>query len=149
VTPMPETFVELHRQLGEVPLDRIRMDPLPGTATEHDVVTAYDNIQKRLCELVDGVLIERAVGIYESVHATHVMCALYEYVEKEDLGVVLGAGMGYRLKPGLVRMPSVTYVPWKWFPNERLPDEELSTIAPPSLWSTFGWETLKPRRLGR
>ena len=35
-----ETFADLHRRLGEVPLDRIRMKPAPGTATEEDLLQA-------------------------------------------------------------------------------------------------------------
>ncbi len=42
---------ELIAHLG-VPAERIRMRPLPGTATENDVV-----LTRPLCELIDGVLV--------------------------------------------------------------------------------------------
>jgi hypothetical protein len=44
-----------------VPLCRIRMHPAPGTATEADVLMR-PNGEKRLFELVDGVLVEKPMG---------------------------------------------------------------------------------------
>src|SRR5688500_6637449 len=45
--------------LGRVPLHRIVFDPLPGTATEADVLRLDDH-EDRLCELIDGTLVEKA-----------------------------------------------------------------------------------------
>ena len=49
------TLADLLDRLGGVPPERVRFYPLPGTATEEDVV-AIDAHEDRLCELVDGVL---------------------------------------------------------------------------------------------
>lgn len=53
------SMADLLQQLGDVPLHRIRVRPAPGTATEQDVLDALEGPQKRICELVDGVLIEK------------------------------------------------------------------------------------------
>jgi hypothetical protein len=53
--------------LGDVPLERIIFDPPPGTATEADLLDKLEDDQ--LCELVDGTLVEKALGLFESVLA--------------------------------------------------------------------------------
>jgi Uma2 family endonuclease len=61
-----DTFAELWERLGKVPLDRILMHPAPGTATPADVLRLADAAEKRLCELVDGVLVAKTMGQRES-----------------------------------------------------------------------------------
>ena len=62
---LPGTFAELHARLGGVPLERIRAKPAPGTATEEDLLKNTGPI----CELIDGVLVEKPVGNRESALA--------------------------------------------------------------------------------
>ncbi|CAA9388406.1 MAG: hypothetical protein AVDCRST_MAG64-1045, partial [uncultured Phycisphaerae bacterium] len=54
--------------LGGVPLSRIIFDPWPGTATEADLLLFVER-DKRLCELIDGTLVEKPVGYFESLIA--------------------------------------------------------------------------------
>jgi hypothetical protein len=65
--PPDESLADLVERLGGIPLDRIRMRPPPGTATEEDVLAALEAPRKRICELIDGVLVEKAMGYSESV----------------------------------------------------------------------------------
>ena len=37
-----ESFADLVKQLGDIPLERIRRRPPPGTATEADVIAALE-----------------------------------------------------------------------------------------------------------
>ena len=46
------------RAFGDVPLERINFDPWPGTATGADLLV-YVERDKRLCELIDGTLMEK------------------------------------------------------------------------------------------
>ena len=62
--PDIKTLADLRKRLGGVPLDRIWFHPAPGTATEKDVIEA-ERRENRLCELVDGTLVEKAVGFEE------------------------------------------------------------------------------------
>ena len=62
------TVADVWDQLGQVPLARIRLIPTPGTATEKDVLYAIDHAD-RICELVDGVLVEKTMGYMESILA--------------------------------------------------------------------------------
>ena len=85
ITPA-ETFAELHEQLGFVPLSRIRLHPPPGTATVEDVARLCDREPKRLCELVDGVLVEKDYGHPESRLALRLSHLLACYLDEHDIG---------------------------------------------------------------
>ena len=63
--PKIRTMADLRKRLGGIPLERIWMQPPPGTATEEHVVAAEEH-EKRLCELVDGTLVEKAMGFEEA-----------------------------------------------------------------------------------
>ena len=94
--------------LGDVPLERIVFYPLPGTATESDVLEMER--QNRLCELIDGTLVEKGMGYYESQVAIVIASLLLEFVRPRKLGVVTGEGGMMRLRMGNVRIPDVAFV---------------------------------------
>ncbi len=125
-----ENLAELVEQLGDIPLDRILMRPAPGTATEKDVLAALNGPRKRLCELVDGVLVEKPVGTPEAILAGLVIHLLWDFLEENDLGVVAGADGPYRLFPGLVRIPDVSFIPWSRIPGEEVPKDAVSRLVP-------------------
>lgn len=125
----PETLADLHRRLGGIPLERIRCQPPPGTATEEDVLLRPDG-EKRLFELVDGVLVEKPMGYYESRLAAILIYLLERYLEGRDLGVVSAPDATMRLRPKLVRLPDVAFVSWERFPNRRLPAERVPAVVP-------------------
>jgi hypothetical protein len=58
------TIGDLLVQLGNVSPDRVRLKPPVGTATKQDLI-ALDAQGKRLCELVDGMLVEKRTREYE------------------------------------------------------------------------------------
>jgi Uma2 family endonuclease len=124
-----DSFAELHARLGYVPLNRICMNPAPGTATEADLVRFLEAANKRLYELIDRTLVEKAVGMRESMIAAKLIQRLANHVEEHDLGLVAGADGPFRLLPGLVRLPDVSFIRWQDVPNESLPDETLSTLT--------------------
>jgi hypothetical protein len=66
--PKIKTLGELLDRLGGVPADRVRFNPLPGTATVADVLQIEAH-EGRLCELVDGILVEKPMGYAESMIA--------------------------------------------------------------------------------
>ena len=65
VAEQDQTVADLLDRLGGVPASRVRFVPTPGTATEQDVIDVHDRTN-RLCELVDGVLVEKVMGFDES-----------------------------------------------------------------------------------
>jgi len=65
---LERTVADLLRQLGGVSPKRVHLVPTPGTATEKDVIQAEARTG-RICELIDGVLVEKTMGAYESAVA--------------------------------------------------------------------------------
>jgi hypothetical protein len=55
------TVADLLAHMGGVALSRVQFQPWPGTATVRDVIAIHD-AENRLCELVDGVLVEKVMG---------------------------------------------------------------------------------------
>ena len=97
-----ETVADLLGQLGGVSPARMRFRPLPGTATEADVL----DVRQRhglLCELVEGVLVEKLMGFRESFLTIALSAVLWGFVRTRNLGLVTGADGMLRLAPGLVR----------------------------------------------
>jgi Uma2 family endonuclease len=123
------TVAELLEKLGGVPAERVRLDPPPGTATEKDVL-AVKRREGRLCELVEGVLVEKAMGFAESNLAGWMIFLLYQYLADHDLGVLVGADGAMRLMPGLVRIPDVSFVSWSQLPNRTIPTKAIPNLHP-------------------
>jgi Uma2 family endonuclease len=128
-TPKIKNLAELLERLGGVPLNRIRSQPPPGTATV-DEVLEIEAHEDRLCELVDGVLVEKPTGYVESRIAILLSTALQTFVDAHDLGVVTGESGMFRFPENLVRMPDVAFAPWDQFPERELPDEGAPQIVP-------------------
>lgn len=123
------TAADLVQRFGAIPISRVRSDPPPGTGTEDDVVRIHDH-EDRLCELVDGTLVEKTVGTYESYLAATIGRILGNFVVKRDLGIVLGADGMLRLSPGLVRIPDVSFISWDRLPNRQIPGQAIADLVP-------------------
>lgn len=86
--------------------------------------------EKHLCELVDGLLVEKTMGFRESCLAAEIARLLGNFVRQADLGMVLGADGMARLAPGLVRIPDVSFIPWDHLPSRTVPNQPMLTLAP-------------------
>jgi Uma2 family endonuclease len=125
-----ETLADLLEQLGDIPPSRIRLQPPPGKATENDLLALHKRRGKLLCELVDGVLVDKAMGIKESLLAVLLIKLLGNFLDKHDLGILLGADGALRLTPGLVRIPDVSFISWDRLPGREIPDAPIPDLAP-------------------
>jgi Uma2 family endonuclease len=125
-----DTLADLLEQLGDIAPERVRFRPPPGTATEEDVLAIRNSPERRLCELVDGVLVEKAMGLRESYLAGILITILWAFVRPRNLGIVTGADGMMRLSPGLVRIPDVAFLSWSRFPNRRVPTEPIPDVVP-------------------
>jgi Uma2 family endonuclease len=123
-----ETVADLLRDLG-VDASRIRMHPAPGTATEKDVIEIHDRTN-RLCELIDGVLVEKVMGYYEGRLALILGHFLELFVTNHNLGIAVGADGFLRLGLGLVRIPDLSFTRWDRLPNRQIPREPIPELAP-------------------
>lgn len=125
-----ETFADLLKRLGDVSPDRVRLSPPPGTATERDVLAALESPRKHLCELVDGVLVEKPMGVRESLLASVVIRHIDAFAETHELGFVLAPDGALRLLPGLVRIPDVSFVSWDKVPGREVPEKPIPDLVP-------------------
>jgi Uma2 family endonuclease len=121
------TLADLIDELGGA--RRILVPPAPGTATEQHVL---DRLARKagVCELVEGVLVEKAMGFRESLLALALAEFLRAFVRKHNLGLVTGEAGLLRLAPGLVRAPDVAFVSWTSIPGGRVPEAPIPELAP-------------------
>lgn len=124
-----KTIADLLERLGDIPPNRVRMHPPPGTATIDDFEKATA-AKDRLCELVDGVLVEKAMSYRAACLALALGSLLLEFVRSRNLGIVVGADGAVRLMPKLVRVPDVAYVSWARCPEGRVPAANVPAIVP-------------------
>lgn len=128
-TSTPLTVADLVDMFGPIPAWRVRSQPAPGTATEQDVIE-LDARRERLCELVDGVLVEKTVGFDESCLAVELGRLIGNFVKKHRLGRVSGEAGMMRLFPGLVRIPDVAFAAWNKFSSPEYLGESIPDLVP-------------------
>jgi Uma2 family endonuclease len=123
------SLADLQQYLGGIPLERVRLFPPPGYATEEDVVRIKAR-EGRLCELEKGILVEKPMGWYESILAMLVGTEIGIYLKSHDLGQTLGADGMLKLLPGVVKIPDVSFISWKRFPQQELPRSPIPALVP-------------------
>jgi Uma2 family endonuclease len=124
--PPFRTVADLLHRLGDIPPDRVRLRPTPGEATERDLLGP----DGRLCELVEGVLVEKAMGYDESLLAMELGALLHGFVKRFRLGDVTGPDGTMRLMPGLVRIPDIAFISRKNLPKKGAPRKSVPDLAP-------------------
>lgn len=132
--PRPTRFVPPRRfengaewleALGGVPLERVVFDPWPGTATEADLLTFVER-DKRLCELIDGTLVEKPEGYWEGIIAANLIALLHAFVSPRNLGAISGPDSTMRMRVGRVRLPDVGFTSTERLPTSLAPIPDLS-----------------------
>jgi Uma2 family endonuclease len=123
------TAEDLVRRFGPIPLNRIVLDPPPGKARVEDVVD-FDDHKDQLCELIDGTLVRKAVGFYESYIAVQIAMLLSQFVAERNLGVVAGEAGMLQIFPDEVRIPDVSFISHERLKNSGFPDEAAPHMAP-------------------
>jgi Uma2 family endonuclease len=122
-------IADLLESLGGIPAHRVLLYPAPGTATERDLIELHER-DGRLYELVDGTLVEKAMGFDESIVGALLLAALVNHLKTHDLGKIVGADAMMRLFPGLVRLPDVAFISWGRYPKKKRRRGEIPTVAP-------------------
>ena len=123
------TVEELAARVGAIPLRRIRTDPPPGFATEADVERLRQD-QSVLCELLDGVLVEKAVSDKTAFLAAEMITFLNLFVRPRQLGWVLGPDGFVWLFGTHLRAPDVSFIRRDQRPGGRLLDKGYANVAP-------------------
>ena len=122
------TLADLADRLG-VPGSRILLLPAPGSATVDDAL-AVRGRERRLCELVEGVLVEKAIGFNESLLTSALVQILWNFVQERNLGIVQGPDAMIRLAPTTIRIPDLAFFAWARFPGGILPGDAIPRLTP-------------------
>ncbi len=124
-----QTLDDLLEELGGISPSRVRLQPLPGTAAEEDLIEVNERKQG-IFELIDGVLVEKGMGLLESLLAGVIIAALRDYVIPRNLGIVTASDGMLRLHPGQIRVPDSAFIAWERIPGGRLMDVAIGPFAP-------------------
>jgi Uma2 family endonuclease len=116
-------------RLGNISPHRVLIEPLPGKATEEDLVRLHTHTD-RIFELIDGTLVEKTMGFLESALAFWLGHLLQRFLEGANLGILVGADGAMRFLPGLVRVPDVSFIRWEKLPGRRVPRTPLPDFVP-------------------
>lgn len=127
--PANWTLADLQHHLGDIPAERILLFPPPGYATPEDV-DRLDVHEDRLCELEDGILVEKPMGWYESILASLIATEINIFLRSNDHGKVLGADGSMKILPGIVKIPDVSFISWERWPKEKLPRRPIPVLIP-------------------
>jgi len=127
--PTAWTMADVQARLPGFPPDRIRTYPAPGTATEEDVLEAEAR-SNRICELIDGTLVEKTMATSESMLAAALIYLISRYLDVGKLGVVLAPDGLLRILPGQVRAPDVSFIRWERLPDRGSPKPPIYALAP-------------------
>jgi len=122
-------MADVQARLPGFPPDRIRTYPAPGTATEEDVLEAEAR-SNRICELIDGTLVEKTMATSESMLAAALIYLISRYLDVGKLGVVLAPDGLLRILPGQVRAPDVSFIRWERLPDRGSPKPPIYALAP-------------------
>ena len=99
--PANWAIADVQARLPGFPADRIRVCPIPGTATEQDVLEAEAR-SDRICELIDGTLVEKTMASLESMLAAELIYFIRCYLEANDLGMLTGEAGLLKILPGQI-----------------------------------------------
>ena len=125
-----ETVADLLRRLGGIPARRVRLHPTPGTATERDLIAANESkFGTALCELVDGTLVEKPMGLEESGNSALLIMFLNSFVHPRRLGLVTAPDGPFRIESGSIRLPDISFFA-RSPPGGKIPKGPVAPVAP-------------------
>lgn len=123
------TLEDVIAQLGDIPASRMLTTPTPGTATLSDCMAVNEQQDRPPCELVDGVLVEKAMGYEASVVVATIIRILGTFISSHRLGFVSGADGFFRLNAS-TRGPDVAFLSRERLPEGRFPQEPYPQLVP-------------------
>ena len=127
--PTQWTLADVCARLPGFPADRIRTYPSPGTATEQDILDAEAR-GGRICELIDGTLVEKTMASYESALAVALGYFLHIYMDTHKAGMLLGADGMLKILVDQIRTPDVSFIRWERLPGRKRPKAAIYAVAP-------------------
>lgn len=128
--PAIPTIADLIEDLGGIPANRILLRPAPGTATVEDAVRLLHSVDSRACELIDGTLVEKAMGMRESRLASWLGRKLGNYLDVHDCGEFAGEQGGFQPWKGRIRYPDLSFFRYDGLPGGKWPEAPIPLLVP-------------------
>jgi Uma2 family endonuclease len=125
----PPTAAEIWIRAGQVPLERILTVPAPGTATLNDAVDSRKRLNVN-CELVDGILVAKPMGYFESKVALALAFFLHQYLDANPIGEISGEDGPCETVPDHVRKPDVAFTSFQRIRSQSKPTRKALPFAP-------------------
>jgi Uma2 family endonuclease len=124
------TVQDVVAQLPGIAHARIRLLPTPGTATEADIERVRRE-EGKLCEIYDGVLVEKPTGQPEARLAMLIGGLLLQFADEHGIDCsISGADSLLRLLDRQVRMPDVAVILRTQFADGQYPTEQIWRAYP-------------------
>lgn len=124
-----QTLEDLLEHLGGIDPARVRIRPPLGSATESDL-EEVNGRKQGIFELVDGILVEKPMGLLESFLASAIIALLRGFIDPRNLGIVTSPDGVMRLLPGISRAPDVAFISWARIPGGPLSEKLLADVVP-------------------
>lgn len=132
VTPAngePPNMAAIWLRAGQVPLERIVMQPAPGTATVDDAVNSRHQLNLN-CELVDGILVAKPMGYFESKIAAILIYILYQHLDSHPIGEVAGGDGPCKTLPDHARKPDASFTSFERLRQTKKPIRKTLPFSP-------------------
>lgn len=128
--PPMVTLADLVDSIGDIPLSRICFSPLPGTATQEDLIRLNDG-EGKCYELIHGTLVEKAMGSFEGFLAGWIATKFNNYLEINEIGAAFGDNVPLVFSPKLVYIPDAGFISAARLPGGEFPsDKPLAEVIP-------------------
>lgn len=125
-----DSIDDLLVNLGGISPKRVRFRPAPGTATVDDVERVRAKT-RRICELVDGTLVEKVMGLAESVVSQTLGKHLHRWNDDNgEPGFIAGEAGTIKLMSKLVRAPDLAFTYFNRAPGGHVPSAPVPDLAP-------------------
>lgn len=115
-----QTIADLLHRLGDIPAERVRSDPPPGTVTFEQFVAINERLSPT-CEWIDYTMVEKPVGQRESWVTFIIIWMLGDYMEQHNPGMFLGPDGVLKILPNIGRAPDVSFLSWASLPGGKPP----------------------------
>lgn len=125
---VPNRLSDILEELGGIAASRVRSEPASGKATIADLIRVND--EGCLCELVDGILVQKACGWKESLIVAALIEELSQFARRDNPGLILGPDACFEIFHTLVRSPCVSFVSWNRLPDGKIPTTPVPQVVP-------------------
>lgn len=127
-----QTLADVLHRLGDIPPERVLSVPPLGAATFADLIERNERKDGPTCELIDGTLVEKPMGFFESTLAAILITEFELYLRQNDIGMISAPDGVMKILPGIGRAPDVAFIRWESLPGGKPPprSEKVPAVVP-------------------